>query len=82
LAARHHGAAGRHDLFEDAIDRSGDFEYDFVGLEVDEVFFATNGVAGLLVPSNERSVGYGLWKLRNLDLDAHRPTLAPRFHTR
>src|SRR6185503_15729713 len=39
--------------------------------EIDEVLLAAHGVAGFLVPRDERCVRNGLGQLRNLDLDAH-----------
>ena len=77
LTARDDGATRRDDLLQDAIGGRGNLEDYFVRLEIDEILFTPDRVAGLLVPSDERSVGYGLGELRNLDLDAHvRPTLA------
>jgi hypothetical protein len=58
-------------LLEHAVGRSGNLEHDLVRLEVDEIFLAAHGLAGLLVPGDERRVGYGFGQLRNFDLDAH-----------
>ena len=70
-AARDDGTVARDDLADDAVDGRGDLEHDLVGLEIDEILFAAHGIAGLLVPRDERCIRDGLGQLRNLDLDAH-----------
>ena len=71
LTARDHGAVGRDDLLQHAVDRRRHLEHDLVGLEIDEILVPSDCLAGLLVPGDERRVGDGLGQLRNFDLDAH-----------
>ena len=80
LTARDDRAVGGHDLLHHAVGRRRDLEHDLVGLEIDEILVAAHGLAGFLVPSDERRIGHRLGKLRNLDLDAHGvPTLSARL---
>jgi len=59
VAAGDGGAVLGEDLFEDAAYRCGQFEDDFVGFEVNEVFAGAHGVAGFFGPVDEGGVGAG-----------------------
>ena len=61
----------RRSASDHAVDRRRHLEHDLVGLEIDEILVPADGLAGLLVPGDERRIGDGLGQLRNFDLDAH-----------
>jgi hypothetical protein len=59
------------DFNQHAAIRGRQLKHDLVGLDVDQVFVTSNGLAGLLVPGNEGGLGHGLGQLRNFDVDDH-----------
>src|SRR3546814_481749 len=71
LLAGDGGAFLELELLDHAIDGRGDFEHDLVGLEVDQILVALDGVADLLVPRRDGGVGYGFGKDRNFDFGGH-----------
>ena len=71
LLAVHRVAFLELELLEHAVDRRRHFEHDLVGLEVEQVLVATDGVTGLLVPGGDGGVGHGFRKDRDFDFDAH-----------
>jgi len=60
LPARDGGAIGNLDLPQHAARRRRHFEHDLVGLEVDQVLVAVDGIARLLAPRDERGIGHRL----------------------
>jgi len=66
------GGAGRDlDLLQHPCHGRRHLQHDLVGFEVREVLVAGNGIAGLLVPGNQRGVGHGLGQLGYFYLGAH-----------
>jgi hypothetical protein len=57
------------DLGEDARGRRGNLEHDLVGFDLDEDLVHGDGLAGLLLPLQERGLGHGFRQLRNLHFD-------------
>src|SRR5690606_14016528 len=67
LLAGHRVAFVELDLLQHAVDRRRDLEHDLVGLQVDEVLVAADGVPDLLVPAGDGGVGHGFGKDGDLD---------------
>src|SRR5690606_2584035 len=64
-------AFGELDLLQYAVDRRGDLEHDLVGLQVDQVLIAADGIPDLLVPAGDGGVGHGFGKDRDFDFGGH-----------
>ena len=61
--------------------RRGNLEHHLVGLQIDEIFIARDGLAGLLVPRDQRGVSHRLRQLRHANFDCHEsssPSLSSR----
>ena len=61
--------SGLHDLGDDAGRRRRQFQHDLVGLDVDQVLIAGNGLADLLVPLQQRGLRNRFGQLRDLHFD-------------
>src|SRR5690606_23771125 len=64
-------AFGELDLLQHAVDRRGDLGPDLVGLQVDQVLIAADGIPDLLVPAGDGGVGHGFGKDRDFDFGGH-----------
>jgi hypothetical protein len=67
------------DFRDHAVHGRGQLEHDLVGLDVDEVLVALDGLAFLLVPREQRRLGNRFRQLRHLHFDQHW-TLRSVFH--
>jgi hypothetical protein len=64
-------AVALQNLAKYSVSGGGDFQNDFIGFQIDQIFITLDLITGLFVPAHQRSVCDGFWKRRNTHFNTH-----------